>query len=227
VGEEEWFSVRDYLKLLATHAQAFRYMASPEELNFFEDGKWNESFATLRPDFAVPAYVPQSRPLHCGMWISPKGCRSRLHYDGGRVHNLNAQVMGTKHVTLYSPTMSAKLYNHQSTSGYLGHYSQVDVEDVDHQRFPLFSEVDGYEGILKSGDLLLIPTYWYHTFKHIGDFNVNVNFWWHAEFIRLTAASARDHCIGALLKTTSGSKIQQWRLRSWARRMERAILQSQ
>lgn len=224
--DDAWISVGDYLKLLATSAQAFRYMTGSQELSVFHDGRWNESFAALRPDYAVPAHVPQSRLHDCGLWISPKGCRSHLHYDGECVHNLNAQVMGSKHVQLYSPALTGKLYPYLYTTGHLANFSQVDVEDVDHRRFPLFSEVDGYEGTLEAGDLLLIPAFWYHTFKHIGDFNVNVNFWWRAEFVRLTPVSAREYYGSLVMKAGSGSRIRQWWLYRSLRKMERDIVQS-
>ena len=40
------------------------------------------------------------------------------------------------------------------------HTFQVDFEKTDYERFPKFRDLEGYECIVKPGDVLYIPMYW-------------------------------------------------------------------
>jgi FAD/FMN-containing dehydrogenase len=213
---------RRYLELLAT-AEGSRYMAGAEELRVFRENEWSPEFSTLRADYELPDYVPQSRLEASALWVSAKGVRSHLHYDGNLQHNLNAQVMGSKQVQLFSPDQMTNMYPYMYTSARPYTFSQVNVEDVDQREFPRFAQVEGFEGTLGTGELLFIPAYWYHTFKHLGDFNVNVNFWWRAEFVRLSPVSARDYLGGVALRVLSASRVPPVWLMGWFRKFEKQI----
>jgi lysine-specific demethylase 8 len=219
-GEQMAFG--DFLKVLGT-PHGFRYMAGAEELGILRAGKWNEGLAVLRSDYDVPSYVPQARLDSAALWVSAKGVRTHLHYDGNCLHNLNAQVTGSKHVQLYSPAQMGKVYPYLHANGHPYTFSRVNVEDVDDHEFPLFRELEEYQGTLQAGDLLFIPAYWYHTFKHLGAFNTNINFWWRADFVRLTPVSARDYFGGLAFDVLSESKLPQLWLVGWMRKMERHI----
>jgi hypothetical protein len=213
----------DFLTLLMTSPEGYRYLAGAEELAFLKAGEWAEAFASLRPDFEVPSYIPASKLDSSAMWVSARGVRSHLHYDGNCLHNLNAQVVGSKHVQLYSPAQMVDLYPYLYSAGHPYTFSQVNVEDVDQRKFPHFSGLVGYEGVLRMGDLLFIPAYWYHTFKHLGDFNANVNFWWRADFVRLTPVSARDHFGALAFDVLAESRIPPLWLAGFFRELERRL----
>ena len=55
--------------------------------------------------------------------------------------------------------------------------SRIDVERVD-AAFASFGSARRWRGTLRAGDVLFIPAWWWHTFRHGGALNVNVNFWW-------------------------------------------------
>jgi len=219
-------TLREFLVLLGTPSLGCHYMAGAEELSLLYGGKWNEALAALRADFQVPRYIPQTRLDSAALWVSGKGVRSHLHYDGHCLHNLNAQITGSKHVQLYSPAQMDKMYPYLYTRGQPYTFSRVNVEDVDESKFPLFRELEGFEATLQPGDLLLIPAYWYHTFKHLGDFNTNVNFWWRAEFVRLTPASAREYLGTTALAVLAQAKIPPIWLVGWLRKIERRMIGS-
>jgi hypothetical protein len=120
---------------------------------------------------------------------------------------LNAQVKGLKQVVLYAPDQMKRLYTYFESKAHPGNFSQVDVEAPDPQRFPLFEEAEGYGSELQAGEMLFIPSYWYHSFKHLGDFNVNVNFWWLPERIRLSPPAIRDALARAAYHTVAQSKL--------------------
>jgi hypothetical protein len=224
-AQDEQRSFSEFLELLSG-PEGFRYFAGAEELGLFRDGAWAPALAALREDFEIPPLVPEGKLHSAALWISARGTRSHLHYDGDRLHNLNAQITGSKHVQLYAPEHMRSLYPYLFTQGHPSTFSQVDVEAVDERRFPLFSQIEGFEGTLEAGDLLFIPAYWYHSFKHLGDLNVNVNFWWRAEFVRLSPVSARDYFGVVASETLATSRVPPVWLLGWLRKLERRIVES-
>lgn len=218
----------DYLRLLTQDADAARYYLSGDELLIFDEGQWSSDLAALRGDFELPPYFDPARMLSAGLWVSARGVRSHLHYDGNGCHNLNAQVTGEKHVELFSPDQMDALYPHYVSKLDPVNFSQVNVEAVDHDRFPKFKQAKGYEGTLRAGDLLFIPAYWYHSFRHLGAFNSNINFWWEPEFVHLSPVAVR-----AALGRAAARLVQQngplppVGLIKWAGRLEHEIIRNE
>jgi len=128
----------------------------------------------LREDIEVPEYCDAGKgSLYLiNAWIGPKGTVTPLHCDPH--HNIFAQIKGRKYFRIYKQVMSDKLYLH--TSPFLKNTSQVDVENVDRQRFPLFDLAPYEEGIIGEGELLYIPKAYYHYVRAL-DSSFSVNFW--------------------------------------------------
>jgi len=83
--------------------------------------------------------------------------------------------VGKKYVRLYSPEHSARLYaseQHLTTNS-----SEVDVEHVDAERFPLFADTPCFECVLEPGQMLYIPPGWWHFVKSLTS-SFSVSFWW-------------------------------------------------
>jgi ribosomal protein L16 Arg81 hydroxylase len=59
------------------------------------------------------------------------------------------------------------LYDNKHPSG---RHSEVDWSDPDLQKFPKFAQLKANEVILKPGDVLYVPTHWFH---YIVSLNVN------------------------------------------------------
>lgn len=87
-------------------------------------------------------------------WIGPSGTVTPLHHD--HTNNLMAQVVGRKRVKLISPNYLAYLYNH------IRCYSEVDPENIDNLKFPLFQRAKIYDVTIGPGDLLFLPVGWWH-----------------------------------------------------------------
>jgi hypothetical protein len=85
------------------------------------------------------------------VYIGPQGSLSGLHQDHGDTHSYLAQIQGRKRVTLFSPEDSEFLYG-----------GQVDPEQPDFERFPLFHKATAYECVIEPGDTLLTPANWWH-----------------------------------------------------------------
>jgi len=108
-------------------------------------------------------------------WFGPKGTLSPCHYD--QKHNLFIQVVGSKLIRLYPPSVSSALY---PRSDILKNTSQVDVENPDLDKFPLFADVDDLyrqEVVLNPGQVLYIPPKHWHFVKSL-DVSFSVSFWW-------------------------------------------------
>jgi len=87
------------------------------------------------------------------------------------------QVVGSKLIRLYPPSVSSALY---PRSDILKNTSQVDVENPDLDKFPLFADVDDLyrqEVVLNPGQVLYIPPKHWHFVKSL-DVSFSVSFWW-------------------------------------------------
>ena len=85
--------------------------------------------------------------------------------------NFLVQVTGRKRIVLFSPSDVLNLY-------LIGDKSQVlDIDKPDLNRYPLFSNAVRHECELNSGDVLFIPSLWFHNVLSL-DFSVAVNVFW-------------------------------------------------
>ncbi|CAB4015110.1 Hypoxia-inducible factor 1-alpha inhibitor [Paramuricea clavata] len=98
-----------------------------------------------------------------------------LHYD--IMQNVFIQLQGKKRFILFGPDQSTNLYPHP-----VGHphdrQSQVDLDKPDYERFPKFRNVEALEAILEPGDVLYVPTnWWHHVESNKNNCTVSLNFW--------------------------------------------------
>ena len=70
--------------------------------------------------------------------------------------------------------MSDCLYPNE---GMLSNTSQVDVENIDLERFPLLSGVKYEHAVLQAGEMLYIPPKHWHYVRSL-DVSFSVSFWW-------------------------------------------------
>lgn len=85
--------------------------------------------------------------------------------------NLLVQVTGRKRVVLFSPQDANNLYLTGDKSRIL------DIDNPNLSIFPRFSRVTRYECQLEPGDVLFIPSLWFHNVISL-DFGVAVNVFW-------------------------------------------------
>lgn len=154
--------------------------------------------APLYRDVELPPYVPREHLYTVWAWLSGPGVRTWLHYDNNGCHNLNAQITGKKDCLLFAPSEIDRLYPFSPDGPNPAHNcSAVDVEAPDLTKFPAFAGARALRAELHAGDLLFIPAWWSHTFRHEGDFNTNVNFWWKPEHPPDNAVSRREAMLAA------------------------------
>ncbi|NYH12938.1 cupin-like domain-containing protein [Paraburkholderia bryophila] len=151
---------------------------------------WEARFALPR----LPARLFGAGQLWFGR-ASGAALVTRLHCD--LANSFLAQIHGRKRVRLYAPAQEAALYAFDSFNTYRP--CRVDVASPDLTRFPRFAHARGVDVVLEPGDLLVIPTGWYHCVWALD----------HVLSISRFTADATDTTVAAMLRddTTSQSKL--------------------
>jgi hypothetical protein len=187
-------SVGEYLDriLRGDPAERARYYLSGDEVRLIHRGEIDPTFAPLLADCPPLPHVPQSRLETMSLWVSAQGILAWLHYDGNGCHNLNVQVRGSKEVLLFHPNELPRLYPQTSDERPdMLSFSKVNVANPDFAAYPRFRDARAVRGTIGEGDVLFIPAFWFHSVRHLGEWNVNVNFWWRPSEIPLTRTSFR------------------------------------
>lgn len=129
----------------------------------------------LRKDILIPDYcfVGGGELRSLNAWFGPAGTVTPLHHDPH--HNILAQVVGKKYVRLYPASLSEELYPHKESM--LSNSSQVDLENIDADKFPKVRELEFMDCILEEGEMLYIPPKWWHYVRSL-TISFSVSFWW-------------------------------------------------
>jgi hypothetical protein len=97
-------------------------------------------------------------PANVELFIGGHGTRlGELHYDWGGCHVALFQIHGRKEFTIYAPDQGRFLYAQ-------GRMSQItNVYEPDLERFPLLAQAKAIRFVQEPGELLIVPTGWWHT----------------------------------------------------------------
>ncbi|MDW8273654.1 MAG: cupin-like domain-containing protein [Chitinophagales bacterium] len=118
----------------------------------------------LKQDFTFPDYqffwikVPF-------MFFGGESAEVTMHYDIDCANVFLTQFVGNKHVILFPPEESEKIYHHPFTVK-----SLIDPRHPDYEKFPALKHVTGYETVLKHGETLFMPSRYWH-YMHYLDFS--------------------------------------------------------
>lgn len=127
----------------------------------------------LWPDVRFPPFVDKDKYGAVSLWFGPGNNLTPLHYDAA--NNVLTQIRGRKQVILCPPREIARVYPFPFT--YVGnHISQVNVASPDLTQFPAWAQADRALIELNPGDMLFIPTYWWHAAWGI-DQNMSISYW--------------------------------------------------
>jgi hypothetical protein len=131
-------------------------------------GNWDKPYFFPATSFAFPAsgitqrLSPVSDPFpYKGLFVSSRGCRTRLHRDPLGTDAILCQFYGNKAVKLYHPEFDAIARAGDEF---------VDPDNIDLARFPAFSSIEPtYEDVLENGEILFIPEGWLHDVTSLSD----------------------------------------------------------
>lgn len=134
-----------------------------------EPSQLSVSFPELADDIKLPQVVPPQQHFSTVLRISSPGLRLWTHYDV--MDNFLIQVQGHKEVLLWPPEAHDNLYIQGSSSPI------INVDEPDLLKYPKFAEVAPLKCTLGPGDVLFIPSLWFHNVL-AQDFSVSVNVFW-------------------------------------------------
>ena len=153
----------DYVDMVVTGGETNDYYMVATNENLFK-----EEFKEILNDMvAWPEYLDQS-PESCKPYLSfgPPGTITPLHYDP--LNLFLVQISGRKLIKMISPNQKHLVYNHASA------YSEVDLENIDYEKYPRFQQVNLIQTILKPGEVLFLPVSWWHHVKAL-DISMSIN----------------------------------------------------
>jgi lysine-specific demethylase 8 len=125
-----------------------------------------------------PAWLGRLFTMKPFMWTGGAGALTVLHFD--RVHNLYVQFAGRKRWLLFPPAASRLLYwPCEQLPGALLQFSPVDAERPDLDRYPLFKAATPLVAEVGPGDVLFVPTGWWHQVRSL-TLSLALNYFWAA-----------------------------------------------
>lgn len=102
----------------------------------------------------IPEYLDGTKEQHGFLWFGPAGTVTPLHHD--LTNNFMAQVRGRKLVRLIQSNELPYVYNN------LHCYSEVDLGNIDYERFPLMRNAHIIDCEISPGEILFLPVGCWH-----------------------------------------------------------------
>jgi histone arginine demethylase JMJD6 len=200
-----------------------------------------EQFPSLRddieplPEYLEPNWLPDhyflksvgqilNRGAAIEIYIGGKGgAFPVLHYDGAAAHAFLMHIYGRKRFILYPPEQTPFLYPSREKPN-ISMLNSLDAPDL--QRFPLFEKAVATTFILEAGELLFIPSGWWHTTKMLTPcISISANVVNQSNWKALIDyAAKRVHnplksFAGRIYLTAAGAR-RSWRDRAWHQRTQ-------
>jgi hypothetical protein len=176
------------------------------------------------PDYFLLTYVRKvlNRGAAIELYIGGRGGSFPvLHYDGAGTHAFLMQVYGQKEFIIFAPDQERFLYPSKEKLN----LSMVnDLDNPDLQRFPLFANAEASKFVLEPGELLFIPSHWWHTTKMLSPcISVSMNVLnesnWH-ELVSFVARGRKNPLVslGSRAYLNCAGAWRAWRDREWRKR---------
>jgi histone arginine demethylase JMJD6 len=155
----------------------------------------------LLSDYQVPEYffdwfvfLPGfMRLIYPRIFIGPKGAITPLHLDIWGTHAWLAQLIGRKRWILFSPDQRELLYD-----------CNVQPQNPDLQRFPLFRKSRPVECTIGPGDLIFVPGGWAHEVVSLdATISITHNYMGPGCFASSFSGSVKDQVFNRLRRRTS------------------------
>lgn len=154
----------DYVDRLTSGARMDAYLATPLDA-------W---LPELKAEMPPPPYCRDAPWQNTRLWLSRPGTAVPLHRDVAQ--NIFYQLVGRKRFLLYPPAASPWLYSNPIRSA-LANYGRFDPTRPDYARHPLSRAVLPVEVVLEPGDVLFLPSRWWHHVTSL-DLSLSLTFWW-------------------------------------------------
>jgi histone arginine demethylase JMJD6 len=144
-----------------------------------------------------------------------------LHYDGSGTHAFLMQIYGRKQYVVYPPSQEPFLYPSPKREN-VSLLNSVETPDL--ERFPLFAKAVPTVFVLEPGELLFVPSHWWHTAKMLSSsITVSANVLnqsnWHelVRFVAMRRANPLASLASRAYLAVAGAR-RSWRDRAWRKR---------
>lgn len=207
-GEAVTVSVNEYIDVIDNmRSGTGEYAIHGAPVIRFRPPDRNPEFNVLLDDLRLPSFITPQNLHSMAVWMRNSGWRDNgSHAEANVASNLNLQIAGKKHVWLFPPDDSpylgaATTRENLMTPPYFSAQQTVYKADDEH---PEFTHVHCYETVLEPGDMIHVPTLWYHWFVHYDAYQINFNCWWQLEELPLSTLSAEWAFMKALCLSLGG-----------------------
>jgi Cupin-like domain len=137
----------------------------------------------LTSDIGVCEYGDPDRLTVPYLWLGPAGTLQPFHKDNHtpaeRVENIFVQILGQKYIALVTSEDDKAMYA-RSPGSKDSHFSQVELQNVDRERFPKFPTATVHEAVIKPGDVLYIPSQTWHFVEALTP-SLSLSLWWRSD----------------------------------------------
>lgn len=139
------------------------------------------NFPELRKHFDDPPYFTDRITRRRKLWVSGAGLTVPLHYDP--VEQLHWVLQGEKTFLCFRPGVRDYYPNPTFSKGPF--MSRVDAEAPDLEAFPRFGRTTAVEIVIKAGELMYVPPFWWHQVRSEADLNVSINWAWFSNPLKI------------------------------------------
>jgi lysine-specific demethylase 8 len=133
-----------------------------------------DEFPELLEENQVEQLINPKLVTEVNLWIGGKKNVTPLHYDIG--NNFFLQCHGQKRFVLFEPSQIDLLYPYSVGKSQYHNVSQVNIDDVNLEEFPLFEKSQPIEVTVKKGDILMLPATTWHQVSSENT-SVSMNIW--------------------------------------------------
>lgn len=158
----------------------------------------------------TPAYLTEDH-YRAGLWIGNK-IQVPLHNDFPS--NVACVIGGRRKFTLMPPAQFENLYLGPIDFTPAGRaVSMVDLHNPDLKKYPKFAVAleHALTAELSPGDIIYIPSMWWHAVEGLDDFNVMLNFWWRENPTFLGGPDAAMKLAIATIRDLPHPEKQHWK----------------
>ena len=136
---------------------------------------WDFGKEVLHEHGGDNSLISQSRLSTVGFWLSRDGIQSMTHYDNSLDNNLNFQIKGKKEILMFPPQDWRYLKTFKAMSMHPFSF----FENIKRGKFNSFQQRNCHPQRveLNEGDILFIPSSWFHFVEHIDNLNINMTYW--------------------------------------------------
>jgi hypothetical protein len=193
-GENVEATVNEYIDVIdGMRSGTGEYAAMNSPVISLRGPNANPDFESLLADIRLPPFVDPERVTEIYVWMKNIGWYdNRSHAEPNAAANLNLQVRGKKHVWLFPPDDAGLLGVASTREDMMGppYFSAGQTIYAPSDEHPEFKDVRCYETVLEPGDIVFIPTFWYHWFVHYDAYQLNINTWFYTDQIPLSPVAA-------------------------------------